>query len=249
MKLLVIVLCLLSERFIIHSISYQRFSWFKNYALWINRFDEKSKYFSNPWLYFAAMIIPILFVVSIIYLILYKQLFGFAGLILNLLIFYYCLGPGNPFYPSMPEGQTSEIQRAESYFAQVNTELFSLIFWYVVAGPIIALAYRLITLCYDIEQVSLQAKQAKDVLEWIPARITALLYLLVGNFQRGISSFLKYMLVKPDENNILLGQCGVHAAQVTENNEITMIVAEEIVEYATIVLLVLIALFTLGAMI
>jgi len=36
MKLLVIVLGLLSERFLIHSLSYQRFHWFKNYYSWIN---------------------------------------------------------------------------------------------------------------------------------------------------------------------------------------------------------------------
>lgn len=247
MKLLVIVLCLLSERFFIHSISYQRFSWFNDYALRIKKQVDNKAAFANPWMLFAAIILPIIILTAFIYLLLHRQLYGFLGMLINLVICFYCLGPQNTFYPLVEEGSGNDEGLIKHYFAQANTQLFSLLFWYVIAGPVIALAYRLITLCEGFDPVSPQAKQVKDVVEWIPTRITALLYLLVGNFQKGFTVFLKYLVAKPEDNPILLGECGINAARAGDKDEVTLINAEILVEHATIVLLVFIALFTLGA--
>lgn len=247
MKLMVIVLCLLSERFLIHTISYQRFAWFGDYSQFINKHIENNHFFNNQWVKLAAIILPIILIVSIIYFLFGTILFGFAGLILSIIIFYYCLGPQNPFYPLSSINNDSHNQSVGNYFAQVNSQLFALIFWYIIGGPITAVAYRLITLCQNIDSVNKEAVQATEILEWIPARITALLYLLVGNFQRGFSIFINYFIVKPDANSKLLSECGIQAVQVTDSDEVPIPVAETLVEHATIVLLVFIALFTLIA--
>lgn len=87
MKLLVIVLCLLSERFLIHSVSYQRFSWFNNYCLFLKKTIDKNKCFSNPWATLIAIILPIVFLTFLVYFSLQSILFGLFGLILSLFIF------------------------------------------------------------------------------------------------------------------------------------------------------------------
>jgi AmpE protein len=245
MKLLVILLCLLSERFLIHAIAYQRFYWFDNYYQRIKKIGAKNTIFHNPWALLALIVLPILLIALIIYLLLYSIVFGFMGFILNLILFFYCLGPGNVFYPISQSESQGTLELVGDYFVRVNRQLFSLIFWYIIVGPIGALAYRLITLCQAIPEVSEQAKEVTDLLEWMPARLTALLFLLVGNFQRGLSFFARYIIAKPDANNELVRECGVLALKTNEAEEVSMLEAENLVEHAIIVLLVLIALFTL----
>lgn len=246
MKLLVIVLCLLSERFLIHAISLQRFSWFNEYAQSISNKAQASPYFTNPWALLAAYVLPILITVSFFYMLFHSIFFGLSGFILSLGIFYYCLGPQNPFYPvsfeNMPETGTESIGR---YFIEVNSQLFTVVFWYILAGPLAVLLYRLITLCKAQPAVAIQATNISEVLEWIPARITSIMYLLVGNFQRGFREFIQYVLAGPNLNGKLLNECGLQAVQVSESDDVPMPVAETLVEHATIVFLVFIALFTL----
>ncbi|WP_298622079.1 regulatory signaling modulator protein AmpE [uncultured Legionella sp.] len=248
MKLMVVVLCLLSERFLIHSLSYQRFSWFGNYVSLISKSIKDNHLFCNPWMMLGIIILPIITVTSVVYLLFCHLVWGLAGLILSALIFFYCLGPDNAFYP-LSKGANGDTPNAEvaHYFALVNGQLFTVIFWYVIGGPIAALTYRLFSLSRATESVHQQATQVTEILEWVPARITALLFLLVGNFQRGFATFIKYMLTTPNTNNQLLSECGLHAVRVDDVEEVPIPAAEALVEQAVIVLVVFIALFTLVA--
>jgi AmpE protein len=247
MKLLVILLCLLSEYFLIHSVSYQRFSWFEHYYLSIKGIIEKNNISINPSIMLVFIVLPITLVVGILYFLLHSLLFGLIGLIINIVIFFYCLGPQNPFYPvTEVNTETSNELYVSSYLAKVNNELFAVIFWYIVGGPIAALVFRLISLSQNINQVEHLATDLTQALEWIPARITVLLYLLVGNFQAGFKRFTHFILMKPNLNNQMLSECGLSALR-NNDEEIPMSIAEHLVEHAVIVLVVLLALFTLAA--
>lgn len=248
MKLLVIVLCLLSERFLIHGISLQRFSWFGTYCTKIFDWTADKAFLVNPWMRLVAIVFPVLFVVSFIYLVLDNLLFGLVGFIFSIGLFFYCLGPQNPFYPNADSELDDEItSRSGAYFSEVNSQLFAVIFWYLVGGPLLTLAYRLITLCRNVELIAPEANQIADVLEWIPARLTVLLYLLVGNFQSGLGLFSQYLLLKPSANNHMLSECGLQAARSGDTQEtVSLPVAERLVEHSVIVLLVFIAFITMA---
>lgn len=245
MKLLVILLCLFSERFLIHTISYQRFYWFADYYQKVKKVADRNSLFVNPWALLALLVIPILLISLIIYVALHHVVFGLMGLLLSIIIFFYCLGPQNVFYPITQADTENNLALVGNYFVLVNRQLFSLIFWYIISGPIGALAYRLVTLSRDFKPVSEQANEITDLLEWMPARITVLLFLLVGNFQRGFSLFMRFILAKPDANCEMLRECGLQAVRVNDAEEIRMPIAEGLVEHAIVVMLVLIALFTL----
>lgn len=245
MKLLVILLCLFSERYLIHNISYQRFFWFADYYQYIKNLAEKNSFFTNPWALLALITLPLIAVTGFIYLLLHGVFFGFMGLLLSLALFFYCLGPQNVFYPPTQSDTQSSNELVGDYFAMVNRQLFTVVFWYIVAGPVVAVAYRVIALCRDISPVSFQAGEVADVLEWIPARLTVLLFLLVGNFQRGFKLFCSYIFAKPDFNSEMLRECGLLAVKTHESEEVPMTLAEGLVEHAIVVMLVLIALFTL----
>lgn len=248
MKLMIIVLCLFSERFLIHTFSFLRFSWFNDYVLFVKKSIDNHFTFNNPWMTLAAIVFPIIVLTSLVYLMFHSIFFGFVGLILSAALFFYCLGPQNAFYPPSDTGiDGNDSEQIKNYLSLVNSQLFSVVFWYIVAGPIVVLTYRVISLCKTIDGVSEQSTQISDVLEWIPARITALLFLIVGNFQRGYTIFTQYFLAKPDDNDKMLGECGLQAVRVDESDEIPMPSAEAMVEQAAVVLLVFIALFTLVA--
>jgi AmpE protein len=84
-------------------------------------------------------------------------------------------------------------------------------------------------------------------LDWVTARITLLLYLLVGNFQQGFNYYTQVFLSAPDKNAELLKRGGVLAAQTREETSISLPHAQNLVEHALVIFLVFLAFFTLVA--
>ena len=247
MKLLVIVLCLLSERFLVHASSHNRFHWFSTYCNNMQQGLSKKLSLSNPWLVFIMILLPLLLAASLVFCFFGDFLFGFVGLLLNIVIFYYCIGPGNPFYPVHTQAAEQNNSDAGGYLAQVNGQLFAVVFWYIATGPLGLLVYRMVSLCQKQALVSQQASWLTGLLDWLPARMTSLLYLLVGNFQSGLQHFSRLFFTSPENNYTMLTVCGLHAARHDEQEQVPLPQAERLVEHAIIVFLVLIALFTMVA--
>lgn len=244
MKLVIILLCLFSERYLVHRFSFKRFYWFETYY---NAFFQKfhGNLLKNSWLVLGGLLLIPVSISLIFYYSIYGIFFGFLSFILNLVLFYYCLGPQNVFYPLTQPIMDSNDALLGSYFFSVNRQLFSVIFWYLVAGPIAIFAYRLLTLCIAIPATKIQSNEVVDILEWIPVRITAFIFLLVGNFHSGFKILLSHLFAKPDFNYLILQKIGIAALQTTTHNEINLIHAEQLVDRTIIVILAIIALFTL----
>jgi AmpE protein len=246
MKLFVIVLCLLSERYLVHSISHSRFYWFPSYFAAISQKLLKSEFSLFNQLSVLALVVFIpLIIFGLFCYFLGWIFFGFIGFLLHLIVFYYCLGPQNPFYPVFEQGEQDNETVIRNYFAKVNGELFAVIFWYIVFGPLGSLFYRLVSLCREQLLTADLARNITDVLDWIPTRITVLLYLLAGNFQRGIHFFGKMFFATPYKNYTLLGEAGLLAAKDREEEVLSIPNAERLVEQALIIYLVFLAFFTL----
>lgn len=68
---------------------------------------------------------------------------------------------------------------------QAYEGFFAVIFWYALAGPLPALAYRLLALLGEHaagEELRRYAVRLRHVLDWLPARLLALSLALAGNF-------------------------------------------------------------------
>ncbi|CEK10930.1 CobD/CbiB family protein [Legionella hackeliae] len=247
MKLFVIVLCLLSERYLVHTVSHNRFYWFSSYFAAISqKLRTTDASLLSQISILLAVVLPPIILAWVIFYIFGHIIFGLIGLLLNLIIFYYCLGPQNPFYPVRAEGEDQDNEGVVgNYFAKVNGQLFAVIFWYILAGPLGVLLYRLISLCQEQLPTMHLSRIITNLLEWIPARLTVLLYLLVGNFQRGIHFFAQAFFSAPEKNDTLLSTGGLLAARTNDNEPVPMPYAESLVEHALIVYLVFLALFTL----
>lgn len=249
MKLLVILLCLLSERFLTHKLGFQRFGW-------LSAINEKfldtlpaSKWLKNPWIMLAVLVIPWILIVALLMFVFKSFLFGVLCFVFELLIFYYCLGPTNAFYPVTSSRKKSK-DDAEStdvhhYLSAVNNQMFGPIFWFITLGPLAVIAYRLISLCQTQAGVKDAASIITSLLDWIPTRITVVLYLLVGNFEKGFNYLLKQFISNPANNDQLLQDVGILAAQDKDNTTVSLPHAESLVEHAVIAYLVFLALFTM----
>jgi AmpE protein len=245
MQLLVIVLSLLSERFLVHVRVHQRFNWFLTYS---NALISVLPNRVSPGVVLGCLVCPVLILLMLGLYLVNGVLFGFFGFVAHFIIFYYCLGPVNPFYSAHDE-TSNECTKddIENYFVQVNDELFAILFWYVVIGPWMIVAYRLFSKAQSLDVVRVQAMSVMRVLDWLPARFSALLYLLAGNFQSGIEQYYAYLFKSPETNAILLKKCGFLALNGDDTDAKTMRHAETLVEHAMIIFLVMLALGTLVA--
>lgn len=244
MKLLIILLCLISERYLPHISSQYRFHWFSAYYARINESFDKAPAF----LKILFVLVPVLVILGLILSLLGSLLFGIIGFIISLLLFYYCLGPENPFYPMQEEDDSNPNARAESYFVAANSQLFAPIFWFVLFGPLVLVAYRLLTLLVKQEETAELAETIVGYLDWVTIRITLMLYFLAGNFQKGFQFFSTQWLSPIENNNKILGQAGLLSAiEQEEPPAISLMQAQELVERALIIFLVFIAIFTLAA--
>ncbi len=245
MDLLVIVVCLLSERFLIHKSAHNRFHWFMS---WANGVLSKTADKYSPWVLLAIVVLPLLIPAWLVLHLFGHLLFGIVGLVLNIALFYYCLGPVNPFYPvhAKPNDQLIDEDIAH-YLVKVNGELFAVLFWYLVLGPTGILAYRLISLSRNLSAVNGQAVVVLNWFDWIPVRMTALFYLVVGNFQVGFRQYKTQFLTSPENNVHFLSGCAMAALDTGTSEQKPMIQAEILVEHATIVFLVLLAFCTIVA--
>jgi AmpE protein len=246
MTLMVIVICLLSERFLVHSGADKRYHLFFLYGQFIER--KLPGFLLFPWLILFFSALPILLVVFFVLNQFQNSWFGFIGFLMNVGLFYFCIGPGNPFYPSLSKTTTSNAaDDVGPYFSQINGQLFAVMFWYIVLGPLMALLYRIISQARYHESTKQLASWITNALDWLPARMTVLLLMLVGNFQAVRHDFLKLFFKNPIENESVLSDCGVLALSSVEDDAATILQAESLVEHAIIVLLVLLAGFTLVA--
>jgi len=157
-----------------------------------------------------ALLIP-LGVVSVALTLLGGWLFGFAGVLLQMLILAYALGRVNLFdqlQAYLHKWRSGDMQSAyhqaqndfnldADFEADNDTNLhskvcqglvyqwfeqvFVIVFWYLLAGPLAALFMRLLSL-YEKRKPAKTALQLLHVLEWLPARLLALTFAVAGNF-------------------------------------------------------------------
>lgn len=246
MKLLVILLCIASERYLVHAASLHRYQIFSSWFHALTNRLPRAGFFTNPYVVLACVILPALIVASVILAFTDNILYGFIGFLLNVLVFYFCMGPDNSFYP-VSQSEDGREEPVENYFYVVNSQLFAVIFWFIVTGPIGVLCYRLLYVCAEQELTGSAAKKLTDFLDWVTVRMTLLLYLLVGNFQRGFQYFTQVVLSAPENNAELLKKGGILAAQTGEEETISLPHAQNLVEHALVIFLVFLAFFTLVA--
>lgn len=161
--------------------------------------------------------------------------------------------------PNMPVDQTQvDKVLVTNIFDQANERLFTVIFWFAILGPAGALLYRMIVWLREIAKrtdspyanLADSATFIQEILEWAPARLTALCYAVVGSFFHTIGVWLDYLFMGVSANHKVLTECGRITLQLQPETEIKPENVKEalvVVDYSIIVYLALVALFTIAS--
>ena len=140
-------------------------------------------------------------------------------------------------------------------FTEINSRFIALLFWFAVLGPAACLFYRLTTLYAELVKDEpghphqRLVRNLRQVLDWLPARLTALCYALVGDFVRGYSALHPFWREADARTERILADSGLASLAISSElaidalDENTQAIA--LAERALLLVLVLIALFSL----
>ncbi len=188
--------------------------------------ESKPHWAERPWLALALLVLLPLLALWLILLALEPVAYGWLVLPVHLLVVIYSLGRGDllaalgPFRDSWRRGDAEAaylvarrdlaleaddegalLQSVQDHLVwQAYQSFFAVIFWYALLGPLAALAYRLIALtCEHASVPALReaAAQVRHALDWLPVRVLAASFALVGNFA-GVSRTLLHELLSWD---------------------------------------------------
>jgi AmpE protein len=142
------------------------------------------------------------------------------------------------FIASKERQDAREISRAvtEVIFVRSLTDIFSVVFWFLVAGPFGAVLYYMTTAItykslepeFSFPNTHPTANCLKDILDWLPIRIVSLTFAIIGHFTPVFNLWLERLGSNLSENRPFIIDSGLIAlnanpdplnANLTENRQ------------------------------
>ncbi|MFO2464707.1 regulatory signaling modulator protein AmpE [Pseudomonas sp. 15FMM2] len=208
MSFLVLLLAVWIEKFSALRQRVQRDAgWLRELA----KLESSSRLGTQPWLILVLLVLLPVMLLGLLLLVLEPVAYGLLALPVHLLVVIYSLGRGDllaglgPFRDAWRRGdlQAAEhvaerdlgigadsgeqlLEKVQGYLLwQAYQSFFAVIFWYFLLGPVAALAYRLLALASEQAQNPMLAERAgqlRHAFDWLPVRLLAASFALVGNF-------------------------------------------------------------------
>jgi AmpE protein len=208
MSFLVLLLAVVIEKF---SALRQRVQRDAPWLNQLSRLESNPRTARRPWWILILTVVLPLVVLAIVLTIVGSVAYGWLVLPIHLLVLIYSLGRGDvkatlgSFRDAcrrgdqeaavlvaerdlgvQAENEEQLLGGAQTYLLwQVYQGFFAVIFWYFVLGPVAALAYRLLALASEHGKTPAlveRATQARHAFDWVPVRLLAASFALVGNF-------------------------------------------------------------------
>ena len=177
----------------------------------LSRLESNPRSAKRPWWILMVTVVLPLVVLALVLVIVGSVAYGWLALPIHLLVLIYSLGRGDvkatlgSFRDACRRGdQEAAVLVAERDLGvradndeqllggaqtfllwQIYQGFFAVIFWYFVLGPVAALAYRLLALASEHGKTPAlveRATQARHAFDWVPVRLLAASFALVGNF-------------------------------------------------------------------
>ncbi|MBT2341643.1 MULTISPECIES: regulatory signaling modulator protein AmpE [Pseudomonas] len=177
----------------------------------LNRLGTGPRWATRPWLVLIVMVLLPVALLALLLWVLEPVAYGLLALPVHLLVVIYSLGRGDllaglgPFRDAWRREDLQAaahvakrdlgieaddgdqlLERVQGYLLwQAYQSFFAVIFWYFLLGPVAALSYRLLALAAEHSQnpgVAERAGQMRHAFDWVPVRLLAASFALVGNF-------------------------------------------------------------------
>jgi AmpE protein len=214
----------------------------------LRRIEGHAGMSSRPWLGLSLLVLLPVMLLGLLLIALKPLAYGWLSLPLHLLVLLYSLGRGqgkrefgafrDAWRRGDSEAATLVAERdlglsasdAPSLLRAVEAQLlwrshqgfFAVIFWYVLLGPVAALAYRLLALTIEhsrSENTRERAAQLRHAFDWLPVRVLLASFGLVGNFVAVNRVLLQELLHWEIPASRLLAEVGPVAADLSESYE------------------------------
>jgi AmpE protein len=240
MSFLVLVLAVWIEKFSALRQRLQRDGgWLRELA----KLEASPRMGKQPWLILVLLVLLPVALLGLLLLVLEPVAYGLLALPVHLLVVIYSLGRGDvlaglgPFRDAWRRGdlQAAEhvaerdlnlsadsgeqlLERVQGHLLwQAYQSFFAVIFWYFLLGPVAALAYRLLALASEHSKnplVAERAVQLRHAFDWLPVRLLAASFALVGNFV-AVSRVMLHELLSWDISAAqLMEKVGLVAAEI-----------------------------------
>jgi AmpE protein len=177
----------------------------------LSRLESNPRSAKRPWWILMVTVVLPLVVLALVLVIVGSVAYGWLALPIHLLVLIYSLGRGDvkatlgSFRDAcrrgdqeaavlvaerdlgvQAENEEQLLGGAQTYLLwQIYQGFFAVIFWYFVLDPVAALAYRLLALASEHGRTPAlveRATQARHAFDWVPVRLLAASFALVGNF-------------------------------------------------------------------
>lgn len=245
MTLIVISLALVLERLIGGAHSLHNYTWFYR---WIALLEQRLP--QQAVVNYVLVLLPILLLIFVIDQALVGVWWGLARFVLEVLVLSACLGPrlldqdvddyiaarennesealaeavAHITGKAVPEKLSAEVREVtEGIFYQANMRWFAVIFWFLLLGPVGAALYRLTILLRQDDYAAGQvARRIYGILGWLPARISALYFGLMGSMDEALYAFKSVHKNHPnwaEGNRLILAHTGCAAINLEMDSE------------------------------
>lgn len=225
--------------------------WYDNWLRWLNAQFPEHSFWRGRFGIALALVVPLL-AVGLLQLALDQPLWGFVGLLFDIVVLFYCWGPRDldldvAAVLDAPDAASRRAAAArlwppngtvrldggaliEAVFRNALRRWFGVLFWFWVFGPFGALLYRLSVLAAERDEDMLPSDTASGartwlvILQWPVSQLMTLSLALVGNFDAVVGAWRDMGKSSLLLNNALLET----AARASVRSEI----AEEVGDYS-----------------
>ena len=240
MSFVVLLLAILVEKF---SGVRQRLQRDGGWLRELHKLEASAGLGNKPWWVLFILIALPAAVLGLLLVVLHPVAYGLLALPIHLLVVIYSLGRGDllgrlgPFRDAWRRGDLQAAAHVAERDLRVTADsgeqllenvqrhllwqayqsFFAVIFWYFLLGPVAVLSYRLLALAQEHSQnpaLVERAGQLRHAFDWLPVRLLAASFALVGNFA-AVSRVMLHELLSWDISAAqLIDKAGCAAAEI-----------------------------------
>lgn len=246
MRFLIMIICLLSERYIPHTLQKTRKLWLEQYIDFLRKIiPENIVNASRLTIYFSTLF-SLLIVCGLMGFLKNSTILFPINFVFEFVVFYLCLGEHNLFFMNTNSNEHLSIK---DYIYAINQEVMAIILWFFLLGPSGAILYRVTLEFAKINSFDKLTVSLCQLLDWLPTRISAMLFLLVGQFHPGFKTYIKQFNSKPENNHQFLVTIAEQALHESTLDNIQISKLENLFCHACLLLLFMMAVFMIGKVI
>ena len=240
MSFVVLLLAILVEKF---SGLRQRLQCDGGWLRELHKLEASPSIGNKPWWVLFILIALPAAVLGLLLVVLHPVAYGLLALPIHLLVVIYSLGRGDllgglgPFRDAWRRGDLQAaahvaerdlgvsadsgeqlLEKVQGHLLwQAYQSFFAVIFWYFLLGPVVVLSYRLLALAAEHSQnpaLVERAGQLRHAFDWLPVRLLAASFALVGNFAAVSRVMLHELLSWDISAEQLINKAGCAAAEI-----------------------------------